>query len=122
VKTIIAAIMVAGFATTALPRSTGLQEVKHAPTAAQCQADARLWLSKLEDMRPSSLADVSYFNLSDWQSEMSDCKPVDPENVALYQNVSFEAVATRMVRLRDFLIRHNLLDQFTKEDAAGIGR
>lgn len=30
------------------------QEVQHAPTVAQCQADQRLWLSKLEDGDKSS--------------------------------------------------------------------
>ena len=53
---------------------------------------------------------------------MSDRKTVDPENIALYQNVTKDAVAVRMVLRRDFLIRRNLLDQFTKEEDAGIGR
>ena len=60
--------------------------------------------------------------LVDWQNEMSDRKTVDPENIALYQNVTKDAVAVRMVLRRDFLIRRNLLDQFTKEEDAGIGR
>jgi hypothetical protein len=93
------------------------QEVKHAPTVEQCQADQRLWQAKLEDS--ASASSVSYNMLADWADEMKDCAKVDPAGHSLYENVEEEAVDRILVRYLRFLQRHNLLNQFVAEDAAG---
>jgi hypothetical protein len=96
------------------------QEIKHAPTVAQCQADQRLWLSKLEDS--ASASSVSYNTLADWVDEMGDCAKVDPAGHSLYENVEAEAVEIIMVRYLRYLHRHHLYEQFVAEDEAGVGR
>lgn len=50
------------------------QEVKHAPTVEQCQADQKLWLSTLESNLDSN---VSRATLSAWGTEMEECKIVN---------------------------------------------
>ncbi len=96
------------------------QEVKHAPTAAQCQADQALWLSKLEGVSTSSsMKDVTYLTLLDWETEMGDCAAVDPQNRNKYYNTSSETVANESMREHSFIMRHGLLVQFIAEDTAG---
>jgi hypothetical protein len=46
------------------------QQVEHAPTVAQCQADQRLWLSRMEDTN-DKLKDVTFKMLSAWTQEIS---------------------------------------------------
>jgi hypothetical protein len=46
-------------------------QIEHAPTTEQCQADQRLWLSKLEQSQSNDLPD--YQTLSQWAHEMNDC-------------------------------------------------
>ena len=97
------------------------QEVKHAPpTVAQCQADQRLWIDKLE--RPNLGVDVSYPELNGWTTEMLNCEPVDPANRMLYYNTASESRANQAMRLENYLLRHNLYSQFVIEDAQGKGR
>jgi hypothetical protein len=93
------------------------QEVKHAPTVDQCQADQRLWLSKLEDDRGTN--DVKFETLEAWQREMKDCKEVDEINGRKYFNVMTEIEAEFSRRELDFIVRHNQFDQFLAEDTAG---
>ncbi|HXO04871.1 MAG TPA: hypothetical protein VN884_04480 [Candidatus Sulfotelmatobacter sp.] len=93
------------------------QEVKHAPTVAQCQADQKLWLSKLEDDR--GIDDVKFETLDGWQQEMKDCKEVDEINGRKYFNVMTEIEAEFSRRELDFIVRHHQFDQFLAEDAAG---
>jgi hypothetical protein len=93
------------------------QEVEHAPTVAQCQADQRLWLSKLESS--DLLKDVTHRTLNDWAEEMAKCKVVDPENHWKYYNTGAEALAEQSSRETGFIIRHGLWQQFVDEDAAG---
>jgi len=96
------------------------QDVKHAPTVAQCQADQRLWNSKLEDKpHQQGLADISYGTLMEWIIEMGDCEEVDPENRDKYLNTGQEAITANAIRLRDFIRRRKLFEEFLKEDAAG---
>jgi hypothetical protein len=93
-------------------------QVEHAPTVAQCQADQRLWLSKVEDESPT--ADLpSYSVLFAWGKEMSDCEEVDHENHLKYYNTKTEITYARLTRLSDFLGRHDLWSKFLEEDAAG---
>jgi len=94
------------------------QEVQHAPIAAQCQADQRLWLSRLED-NSDRLKDVPIRTLSAWQDEMRQCLAVDPENQLKYANTRSETGAEIELREGNFIYRHDLWDQFVAEDAAG---
>jgi hypothetical protein len=89
---------------------------QHAPTVAQCQADQRLWLSDLEE--PHNSLPV-YAVLGQWNVEMSVCETVDPDNFWKYYNTRGEISSERVIRLVDFLDRHNLTDQFKAEGAAG---
>ena len=91
-------------------------QVEHAPTVAQCQADQRLWFSKLENLsQPLPKFDV----LSEWDKEMADCSEVDPTNHWKYYNIRGEIGATNVVRMRNFLERHQLWNKFLYEDEAG---
>jgi hypothetical protein len=116
------AILLLTFVTMALPRSAGMRQVKHAPTVAQCQADERLWMSKLEQTQPSGTKDVSYNTLQSWIDEMGDCEAVDPDESNRYINVTHETLSEIAIRYRNFLWRHNLEEQFIQEDASGKGR
>jgi hypothetical protein len=71
------------------------QEIDHAPAVAQCQADERLWYSKLEDL---STALPNFGTLSQWNVEMADCEKVDPENRFEYYNVRGEISSEKIVR------------------------
>jgi|ERR1022692_267786 hypothetical protein len=93
------------------------QDVKHAPTAEQCQADQRLWLSRLEAGNSSKLPDITI--ISKWNREMSDCETVDPNNKGKYSNTGAEIDAEEVGRMTDFLARHDLWAQFQTEDTAG---
>jgi|HubBroStandDraft_6_1064221.scaffolds.fasta_scaffold802742_2 hypothetical protein len=91
-------------------------QIEHAPTVAQCQADQRLWFSRLEDTT-SSLP--TYDVLRQWGSEMQDCQTVDPNNASKYINVYMEVDASLLTRTINFLARHKLFQSFVDEDAAG---
>jgi hypothetical protein len=95
-----------------------LRQVEHAPTVAQCQADQRLWLSKLEVLPPdTNLPDFT--TLRQWSSEMDDCKEVDPKNAWFYFNVQAESNTIQAARMLRFLNREHMWDKFLEEDAAG---
>ena len=93
------------------------QEVEHAPTVAQCQADQRFWISKLE--ADHGLDDVTVPTLIAWEHEMIKCEAVDPPNRIQYYNTWGEATAIEAWREHDFIKRHGLDEQFLAEDAAG---
>jgi hypothetical protein len=69
-------------------------QVEHAPTIAQCQADQRLWLSKIEE-NPKQLP--SFTVLNKWKNEMNDCQSVDPSNQLKYYNTLSEIGSVRQV-------------------------
>jgi hypothetical protein len=92
------------------------QDVQHAPTVAQCQADQRVWSSELEDdTYPKPDIDV----LQKWTREMRDCKKVDPEHKFEYYNTVAEIDSEELLRMVNFLNRHDLLADFKTEDASG---
>lgn len=95
------------------------QEVEHAPTVAQYQADRAYWMSKLEKPDGHGADDVSYDTLRGWSNEMDKCEVVDPANYPKYYNAWVEAVETQEAREVSFIVRHNLWKQFMAEDAAG---
>lgn len=98
------------------------QDVEHAPTVAQCQADQRLWDSKLsapaEDWAHSA-NDISSKTLNIWLKEMNACVVVDPNTRHEYVGTENYIQLVRGDRQGDFLRRHNLTDKFYEEDAAG---
>jgi len=93
------------------------QEIKHAPTVAQCQADQRLWLSEVEEGDSPRLP--KYNVLSEWDREMTDCATVDPNNKWTYYNTGEEIAEMQDTRLVHFVRRHGLWTQFKAEDDAG---
>lgn len=92
------------------------QEIKHALTVAQCQADQRLWLAELED-NFQKLPEMSV--IVKQNGEMQDCERVDPDNRVKYYNTQEEASEVAESRLINFVSRHNLWAQFYAEDSAG---
>ncbi|MGA2855399.1 MAG: hypothetical protein ABSE40_00935 [Candidatus Sulfotelmatobacter sp.] len=93
-------------------------QVDHAPTVAQCQADQRLWLSKIE--AEGARENLPPFDvLGEWNREMLDCQKVDPAHAWNYSATGGEIVAEHATRLVSFLVRHQLWQQFKEEDAAG---
>jgi len=91
------------------------QEVKHAPTGAQCQADRRLWIAEVSN----SASDLDYHTLTARELVMGDCISVDPDNNPLYMSLGYQLIALQDIRLRHFVERHGLYDQFIKEDKEG---
>lgn len=93
------------------------QDVQHAPTVAQCQADQRLWDAKLEE---GDSPKVPTFDiLVARESEMLDCQTVDSDHKAKYQHTEITIGGIEDLRLGHFLLRHKLSKQFMNEDAAG---
>jgi hypothetical protein len=90
-------------------------QVEHAPTVAQCQADQRLWLPKIE----TSDSTLSFDALANMGSEMVACHDVDPPNARDYYNASCSATAAMATRMSNFIRRHQLWAQLEAEDAAG---
>lgn len=90
-------------------------QVKHAPTVEVCTADQRLWWDELQNSR--SLPD--YEILDGWFHEMLDCTTVDPDHRLPYLQVVFAADNAKLMRVENYLHRHNLYDAFIAEDKAG---
>jgi hypothetical protein len=95
-----------------------LQEVEHAPTVVQCQADQALWSATLERGQ-SANSDVTFRSLLAWHKEMDKCQVVDSANVEKYYTTVHLATAAMLLRQYHFLERHSLVDQFYAEDDAG---
>src|SRR5215472_8064643 len=91
------------------------QEVKTHPTVEQCQADQKLWSSKLEEAPDSP----RYSELNDWANTMLDCMKVDPSLQFQYLNVVAEARAEINHRFELFLTRHQLYNKFLDADKQG---
>jgi hypothetical protein len=91
------------------------QEVKHAATVEQCQADERVWSQQFY----ASPALISIKTLQAWQQEMHECGTVDPSHKPLYHNFFTELSLEEGDRALNFLMRHELYDQFVAEDETG---
>jgi hypothetical protein len=100
-----------------LSASVAKPQVEHAPTMAQCRADQRVWLSKIEEGDREQLP--TFTVLSGWASEMNDCQKVDPTKAWSYNNAGGEIVAEQAARQLNFIRRHELYQRFIDEDAAG---
>jgi len=92
-------------------------QVEHAPTVALCQADQRLWLSKIEEGDSPTLA--KWDVLSQWDTEMTNCQKVDVAHRWDYYNLAAEISATQGSRMLHFIQRHDMWQKFLNEDAAG---
>jgi hypothetical protein len=98
--------------------NTAVSQVSHAPTVAQCQADQRLWLSKLETSGSHRLTET-FSTLTEWRKEMFECRAVDPPNQIAYYNTGSETSEEMSSRKSDFIRRHGMMSQFYAEDEAG---
>jgi hypothetical protein len=93
------------------------RQAPNAPSAAQCQSDAAIWLPTLQ-AQGGTIA-ITYETLGTWVDEMMQCRDVDPANRDKYFNVASGAVAERANRETNYLVRHGLYKQFLAEDVAG---
>jgi hypothetical protein len=98
------------------------QAVEHAPTVEQCRTDNAVWrdagVAKLKaGGRP--WPDVVMPTLMDMMHEMRGCGHVDRPNHDDYSDTSNLMLAEAELRLQNFVIRHDLMYMFTKEDKAG---
>lgn len=92
-------------------------QIESVPNVAQCEANSRLWLSKLESPSVGDLPD--YWTLSSWVIKVGDCLEVDSPNELRYYQLHSELSSAQHLRLMHFLDRHKLWEQFTDEDTAG---
>jgi hypothetical protein len=103
------------------------QEVQ--PTVEQCRADQKLWTARelfkqdlsTEYFFPEKRDETktSHNELTNRVKEMFDCSKVDPDNERTYYDAMSGICAARAMRLKNFLVRHNLWNQFIAEDAQG---
>jgi hypothetical protein len=98
------------------------QAVKHTTTKDLCREDQALWEAQLAKPATSWATvanDVDSKTLVLWATEMNDCSKVDRDRSQTYLDTVHWLFAVLFNRESDFLIRHHLLDQFNREDAAG---
>ena len=111
------------------------QQVEHAPTAAQCQADVAVWYSAemsteylnaqtawITDRKPNKTP-AGKMKVSEAiarMNEMFDCRLVDEEKSDLYQRAGNFYYGIYADRAIDFIGRHHLWPEFRKEDAEGL--
>ncbi len=108
---------------------------QHALTQQQCQADASAWGPKQDSwfntvdlskpnqgsfgVASSDRATIDEINLR--IQEMEQCKRIDVTLLSsrTYSNVEVFYMYVTWQRMHNFLIRHNLRDQFLQEDKEG---
>ena len=96
------------------------QNLEHAPTVAQCQAEQRLWRAELEESVQDHSANLpGIHGIREWEREMRDCGSVDPENRLRYHTTESELRVEEKMRMEDFLHHHQLWDTFITADADG---
>lgn len=90
--------------------------IQHAPTAAQCHADLRLWW----DESRTTIESLQAGTLEEREREMQACASVLQGNEAS-DSSSLKGIYDGHLakRMESFLIRHGLLGQFAEEDAKG---
>ena len=92
------------------------QDIEHAPTVAQCQADQRLWLSQME---PEHQTLPIWSAMAERIAEMDSCGKVDPDHSKEYENTCHELEFNLADRFMDFIKRNGMWGQFTAQDKAG---
>jgi hypothetical protein len=107
---------------------------EHAPTLEQCRADVAVW-GDLSTQHEYTKAEYRYLSSTDPNrtetnkltikqifsrlDEMSDCGKVDAERWKVYSDTQDFYLHVYQDRMKSFLLRHHLYDQFMKEDDAG---
>ena len=96
------------------------QDVQHAPTVAQCQADQRLWLSTIEEGDPPKLPRMPV--IAKWNTEMLECERVDPDNMVKYYNTHGEIEAQEIDRMRNTFLTDTVcgINSWTKTRRANV--
>lgn len=90
----------------------------HAPTVEQCRADQHLWSDQLQNDR-DEISKLSFRQITGRSEEMADCISVDRER-AMHYSIAVAGFSEHLMsRMYNFIKRHELLDQFKAEDAAG---
>jgi hypothetical protein len=102
-------------------------QIEHAPTPEQCRADAAAWdipehlifehdaFEKLVNMHSDASARV----LDARRAELAECEKTDRMHATRYSLGATAYVVAEMIRLGDFMHRHNRMDEFYKEDDQG---
>jgi hypothetical protein len=98
-----------------IARVVHAQEVKHAPTVAQCQADMKLWRAQSKDERTA----LPYAELYNRKTEMLDCSDIDETLESGYLKVAQNYIFEMGARTEHFIQRHDLIGEFIQEDKAG---
>jgi len=98
---------------TLLAIAPGIRAQRHAPTEAQCDADARAWM----DEKDLKTQDVNELKLR--IEEMIACKDGYPEDPRAYFIAVVMSLGTIQDREENFINRHGLYAQFQDEDKAG---
>ena len=99
------------------------QAVEHALTVAQCRADLKAWWENAG--KDHGLDGITYDVLGSMSSEMTSCIFVDKANRSHadsapdYYELTVELDKQQAERVTRFLIRHELWQKFSEEDAAG---
>lgn len=89
----------------------------HAPTVEQCRADQSLWWEQFNTRE--LISKLSARKLSQRSGEMHDCAAVDEEHRNSYERLGAMFQMEFEQRLLDFVTRHDLMEKFLSEDAAG---
>ena len=108
------ALIIIGLSGLLCPVLGSTQQLEHAPTVEQCQADQKLWLKEM-----AQTTEQSFTTLGQRFDEMRQCMELDPTHNNLYYNTGGQALYQRELRLQHFLVRKNLYDDFLAEDMAG---
>jgi hypothetical protein len=93
-----------------------VEQIEHAPTVAQCQADQRLWDYQITN-QAEKLPDIKV--LQKWNREMGECESIDPSNKLPYFVTVDEVDGEMLIRMMHYLQRHDTLKEFVHEDEAG---
>lgn len=108
---------------------------QHAPTVAQCQADAALWGNdhvkaeyisaetahlKAGTPNPTDIAKLPLDEIVARQNEMGNCFSVDEKNYKRYSEAQAFYTSVFADRVINFVTRHGLWDQLKAEDSKGI--
>jgi len=117
----------------AISLPTLAQEIKHAPALELCVADINLWISEISqwpkpqpEQLSKDLAALTFTDLRDRALFLDDCAHAYPELKAsksgeLSAGIALISQYTGEIqhRMLMFLERHDLLQRFVNEDAAG---
>lgn len=104
------------------------QEVQHTPTVAECKSDVKLWelqaheyfvANKSHDTKNTIVSSLSALELLARSLLMADCSSVDSDDYQMYLLAQTNYAGFFNARINNFMKRHNLMDQFFAEDAAG---